>query len=298
MKVFRVLFAALLLTATNAAMASTMYFLGTTSDSTYDYATAANWSTAAVPTSADKATIASCNQYVTLESSNATGTLNVGGFDGANGSYWGWTAMYVRSGGALTANALNVAGYYNFGALRIGDNGSVTVNGATKIGTDGDDYSDELSVTGTGVFSTSGAITIGAGYNNTANFVNVSGGGTLKLIGSSAKLAGVGTATLDGTLAFDLSSVSAGSSWTAVDVDNLTETFGNNFGVAFTYGGSTVSATEASSGVWAASVGGIGATFTESTGVMQVTAVPEPGTLALLVAGLVGSIAYSWRKRR
>ena len=30
----------------------------------------------------------------------------------------------------------------------------------------------------------------------------------------------------------------------------------------------------------------------------SVTAVPEPGTFALLAAGLLGLLAYTWRKRR
>jgi hypothetical protein len=31
---------------------------------------------------------------------------------------------------------------------------------------------------------------------------------------------------------------------------------------------------------------------------MGIKAVPEPGTLALIAAGLAGLLAYAWRKRR
>ena len=33
-------------------------------------------------------------------------------------------------------------------------------------------------------------------------------------------------------------------------------------------------------------------------GVMYLDAVPEPGTLVLLATGLIGLLAYAWRKRK
>jgi hypothetical protein len=45
--------------------------------------------------------------------------------------------------------------------------------------------------------------------------------------------------------------------------------------------------------------GGIGAPFTGEIGYLKIEGqlVPEPGTLVLLTAGLVGLICYAWRKR-
>ena len=37
---------------------------------------------------------------------------------------------------------------------------------------------------------------------------------------------------------------------------------------------------------------------TYSAGIKGIKAVPEPGTLALIAAGLAGLLAYAWRKRR
>ena len=44
-------------------------------------------------------------------------------------------------------------------------------------------------------------------------------------------------------------------------------------------------------------IDGLSATLSVSGSDLVLTVVPEPGTLALLAAGLLGLLAYAWRKR-
>ena len=48
----------------------------------------------------------------------------------------------------------------------------------------------------------------------------------------------------------------------------------------------------------AGTIDGLSATLLVSGGDLVLTVVPEPGTLALLAAGLLGLLAYAWRKRK
>jgi hypothetical protein len=52
-------------------------------------------------------------------------------------------------------------------------------------------------------------------------------------------------------------------------------------------------------GTLAGSPGTYSVQFADSgTAGVQETTVPEPGTLALMAAGLAGLLAYAWRKRK
>ena len=92
--------------------------------------------------------------------------------------------------------------------------------------------------------------------------------------GVNNTLDGTAAVNLDGTFIFNLTNAAAlsGNSWQIVDVDTLTENFGDNFNVdGFTE----------DNGVWT----GGGYTFTEENGLLTYT-IPEPGSLVLAAGGL------------
>jgi autotransporter-associated beta strand protein len=96
----------------------------------------------------------------------------------------------------------------------------------------------------------------------------------------SNQIAGAGTALIDGLFRLDTSLLndSAGL-WNLVDVNNLTETFGVTFGLAFVGGPAFTNEGGGlfTSGDW---------TFNTATGDLTLAAIPEPGTMALFVVAL------------
>ena len=122
----------------------------------------------------------------------------------------------------------------------------------------------------------------------------------INTIGASTKILGTGKLVLNGKLVFDVSDAATGS-WNVVSASTLNESYGDSFGVMFAIGSTTVSATETApnSGVWTYSNEALGrATFTESTGVLSITTIPEPGAITMVITGLIGLIAYAWRRRK
>lgn len=115
------------------------------------------------------------------------------------------------------------------------------------------------------------AITFAIGANGVNNWLN-----------------GLGTVTLDGDFIFDLSGAGTAlnDSWTIVD-SNLIASFGSTFLVQdFTE----------NSGLWSRNVSGVVYEFSEATGILGVTAIPEPSS-AVLLLGLLGAITFLRRRR-
>ena len=115
--------------------------------------------------------------------------------------------------------------------------------------------------------------------------------------GSSTRVLGSGTLVLNGVLKFDVADVTGTTgSWNII-ASSLGTTYGMSSlamadGAVFGKSGNKWTCIDGSQ-TW---------TFTEgvsgAAGVLSFTAVPEPGTLTLTVAGVIGLIAYARRKRK
>jgi fibronectin-binding autotransporter adhesin len=188
--------------------------------------------------------------------------------------------------------------------LDVANGGDLTISGVIA----NDVYRIETSHVGGILKSGDGKLTL-SGHNTYTGNTTVSGG-TLELAnggsmaldinsaGVSTQILGSGVFSANGLFAFDLNDVAGNGAWDVV-ANSLSKTYGNDFGVTFAMGSSVFTGHEVSAGVWAYTSAIGTATFYESNGQLVVTAVvPEPGTMALFASGLVGLIAYAWRKRK
>ena len=142
-------------------------------------------------------------------------------------------------------------------------NGLNTYSGNTNI----------TSATATFAVSSAGGLEFYIGANGVNNWINGVAGATVNL---------------DGAFTFDLTNAALtdGNLWNIVENGDLVETFGANFSVAgFTQ----------ASDVWTKVDGNNNWKFEESTGALSLAVVPEPGSMAL---GLVGMITLMRRRQR
>jgi autotransporter-associated beta strand protein len=120
--------------------------------------------------------------------------------------------------------------------------------------------------------------------------------------GAFTQILGTGSLNFDGTMLLDLRNIPSSStsgSWRLIDTAKLTESYGETFAVALADFDSLTTHlfTNAGAGVWTYGDASTQLwTFTQSTGAL--TLVPEPSVSVMLLSGLLGLVAYAWRKRR
>ena len=235
----------------------------------------------------------------------------------------------IRGTGTTTArtigNNVQIGGDFTVGAAT--NNPSVTLAGTTlltgtgvtrtitggfsgteSVNTNGLTFSGNITEAGAGnslVFANSAATKIVlSGINTYTGNTTVNGGNMtladnagLKFViganGVNNQLAGNGTVTLGGDFTFDLSGAGTtlNDSWNIVNVASLTETFGSTFSVnGFSdIGGNLWEVTNVN--------GGRTYQFSEASGLLSVTAIPEPSTWALLVGGLMAVKLFCRRRQ-
>ncbi|MGA0900331.1 MAG: autotransporter-associated beta strand repeat-containing protein [Luteolibacter sp.] len=168
------------------------------------------------------------------------------------------------------------------GGINTGNN---TIAGAIS---DGDGSITTLEKVGSGNWTVTGANTYTGNTIVSAGSLTLGDGGQFLFdIGSSGvnnQLTGSATLNLDGELVFDLTAASTTISdfWQIVDVSGLTESYGATFGVSSTLGSFTA---DGGGDLWTISENGVGYEFSESTGMLTVVPIPEPGIFALSALG-------------
>jgi len=222
----------------------------------------------------------------TLQSRNVTAAaaftnaIVVGGDfsvkDASSNSYSTTFSGTMDLGGAtrtITANQVGSPSAFIF-------SGVISNGGLTKAGTDTLTLSGANTYTGDTTVSTGTLLLAGTSQTSFAIGAN----------GTNNQILGGGTLTLDGSFSFDLTSAGTtlGNSWDIVHVATLTETFGGTFNV--------LGFTDLGGNLWEKVNAGTTYQFSETTGLLSVTAIPEPATWALLAFSLTTIMVL--RRRR
>jgi len=168
------------------------------------------------------------------------------------------------SGGFLPAGAVTGARF-----LQLLGDGNGEWSGAIQNGT----ATVNVTKKGNGTWILSGTNNYTGDTNVNAGTLNLSSTGELKFTpttnGTSNKVTGAGTVSLDGKFNIDLTgaNVTNGNSWLLVDVDNVTESYGSNFSVT----GFTKSGTN-----WVKVDGANTWTFSQTTGTLSLNIITDP----------------------
>ncbi len=207
---------------------------------------------------------------------NATGTLTLPGATTLSAA--GTELVLAQAGTANVSAVISGAGLVRkTGAGASSLSGANTYTGGTIVQAGVLGLTQSFTMAGTNGFSLTGAASPVQG----TDYGSLSFSGTTLTYGGSLDLSFSGTAVSGASYnLFDFTAGSSASSFSSVSIGgSYTASFTNN------------------SGIWSASSGGFDWTFTESTGDLLVTAVPEPSTWAAL-AGLAGLGFAASRRRR
>lgn len=219
------------------------------------------------------------------ESINATFVKSGTGILTFNGSYTSNSPTTV-SGGTLfiNGNASNTTGAFSVNGGTLGGIG--TIGGATTIG----DISSATLAAGhntTGTFTFANTLTLGTNATTLLEIDGLAGAGAvgghdfINLTGAGA----AGALTYGGALTLDIGTLFAASaSWNLFDFVSETQTF-TSITLADQYSGSLLDGN--TDGIWELADGTHTWTFTQSTGVLNLTVIPEPSTLLLGSLGII-----------
>jgi autotransporter-associated beta strand protein len=198
----------------------------------------------------------------------------------------GTTTANVRNGGAIiNSNTFDVTVAQPLVHSNIGGDTAID-GGLTKNGTG------TLTLSGTNTYT--GNTTINAGGLTLAT---TTGSMLFRITDiSNSEILGTGVGTFNGTFKLDLSGVTASNTWTLVNMGTLdvSTSYGGTFSVVDNAGSISFSNT---SGVWTGVASGVGTyTFTQSTGQLSFTAVPEPHEFAIAIVALLGVMVFVRRR--
>lgn len=232
---------------------------------------------------------------VTIQSgtTTGTGTLDLNGFNETiNGLVSGTGTSLNGNGSTPQVFVTNNAAGTGTSTLTLGDgdatatfagvikNGATAKVGITKIGSGIQTFGGVNTYTGNTTVSV-GTLTFAAG--SSALFAVTDA--------ASTQILGTGAVNFNGSFSFDLSgvSISAGS-WSLVDAANLTETYNltsitSTGGLIFT---NTAGVWTSNDNLWS---------FNQATGILSVSAVPEPSTYAAIFGALTLGAAMLNRRR-
>jgi len=266
---------------TNAAAAGAMNTAGTTGNGTetWSVAAASNTSGDVGPGSllvqGDTKNLYALRTSRSLSSAGTMITLNSGGLilqtntgvSGSPGLTLGANISWVLSTGVegvfyVSGNASGNSIHTIAGSIA-GDNG-LTIDGPATLSLAGNNtYRGDTTVHSAFTLAQTGSLL----FQHDSGALN--------------KITGAGNVTLNGTFKLSLSNAIPEGNHLLVDVDTLTESFGNGFSFGFD-GGATFSQNAT---VWTGASGGTSYSFDESTGILSVS-IPEPTGLVPLLTGL------------
>ena len=215
----------------------------------------------------------------------AAGEFNLGNVLVVNGTSGlisaSGTGNAISSRLAITS-AFGVTGGARTQEISVADGGDLTISGSiidTAYRSDAS-YLGSLLKTGGGTLTLTGANTYTGNTTVDGGSLVLNGGALTMDInssGSSTQVVGDSVFDVNGKLVFDLDGVTGSGSWSVIAVNTLSETYGAGFGITFSRGSITLDGVEESAGVWSRTLASLGtASFNEATGVLTITAVPEP----------------------